>query len=81
MGNSKLFGWNYRVLRQRTPDGDTHLQIHEVYYNKKGRPYAATENGIAVGGATRKEMQREIERMRRALSKPILDFELFKKKK
>jgi hypothetical protein len=40
--------WNYRVLRH--PDG--HLALHEVYYDKAGKPISYTARPIHFAGGT-----------------------------
>ena len=44
----KKMSWNHRVLAHK--DGDEmYLQIHEVYYDKDGKPNGYTANGVSVG--------------------------------
>ena len=40
--------WNYRVIKK-----EDYLEIHEVYYDKKGKPNGYTENAVTVGGEFR----------------------------
>lgn len=40
--------WNYRVIKHESLD-ETVYGLHEVYYDKKGKPNGYTENAVAVG--------------------------------
>jgi hypothetical protein len=70
--------WNYRVIRTRDlATGELSYAIHEVYYDKHGKPTSCTEASIAPFGETPEELKRCLELMAFALKKPVLDFEDF----
>lgn len=65
------------MIRHRNGDGDgiDFFQIHEVYYDEGGTPKSITEDAVGVGGNTKKEIADVLDMMRKALEKPVLDFE------
>ena len=48
--------------------------LHEVYYDK-GKVVNCTENPIAPFGETPKELQQNLELMKKAFDKPTLSYE------
>lgn len=73
-------GWNYRVIEFTSPDGDPWRAIHEVHYSSDGRPTSYAENPASVGWSLSDgddAADRTIERMREALTKPVLKAEAF----
>ncbi len=68
MGSSK---WNYRVLAYEDHD-DVFLQIHEVYYNEKGKADGYTKKGVCVCGENLQALTWTLDSMRKCLDKPIL---------
>lgn len=61
--------WNYRVIV--APDGQH--GIHEVYYEDDGKTIKFwSENPIAPGGESVKELRSDIGAMLHSFSKPIL---------
>lgn len=70
--------WNYRVIRFcDLTTGDCTYAVHEVYYDKCGKPTSCTEASIAPFGETPEELKRCLELMAFAFKKPVLDFEDF----
>lgn len=85
--------WNHRVVRRKQlpivdlerPD---YLCIHEVYFDagKEGTPHSVTNEGVTVGAEAEtdaesiQEMRETLERMLRALDKPIVDWDVIVKK-
>ena len=63
--------WNYRILAHKEGDG-MYLQIHEVYYDKEGKPNAYTDNFAGVGGDSLKDINWSLEKMKEATNAPIL---------
>jgi len=69
-------GWNYRVLAHK--DGDEmYFMMHEVYYNKDGIPNSYTANGVGLGSNSIEGLEWGLDKMKEALSKPILSIENF----
>ncbi len=69
--------WNYRVLRTTHKNSlheeESFYDIHEVYYDHTGKKIRAwSSTPSSVGGDTIEELHAELDRMRRALDKPIL---------
>jgi hypothetical protein len=71
-------GWNHRVLAF-TYEDEVRLQIHEVYYNKKGKPDAYTVNPVSVNGESLKNIKWTLKQMKECLNKPILSGDNFPK--
>lgn len=70
--------WNHRVLAHK--DGKNwFFQIHEVYYNEKGKPISYTANGVSVGGETVKDINWVLDKMKECTNKPILSAHNFPK--
>ncbi len=70
-------GWNYRVLAKKQSDDSIFLDIYEVYYDEDGNPEYCTENPITVGGDDLEDIQWQLDKMRDALSKPVLNYDDF----
>ncbi|NJL70698.1 MAG: hypothetical protein HC888_03315 [Candidatus Competibacteraceae bacterium] len=49
--------WNYRIVKL----ADGGYAIHEVYYDKGGKPNSMTKDAITFGGDTPEEVSRQIE--------------------
>lgn len=69
-------GWNYRVVRRQGPDGPV-FGIHEVYYNGEDEPRSCTKKPVGPMSDDVEELMKEIDRMKQALDKPVLDYEEF----
>ena len=73
--------WNYRIVEESTPDGDTWRAIHEVFYDEHDRPISVTVNPVGVYWYVEEGDQGglgTLDKMREAFDKPILkatDFE------
>ena len=64
-------GWNHRILAHK--DGDEiYFQIHEVFYDKNGKPKSYTANGISVGAESLNGINWVLEKMKESTAKPIL---------
>lgn len=64
--------WNHRVIA-RTANGERYLNIHEVYYDQpEGKIRNWTLDPVTVGGDTVEELTETLNRMLRAVSKPVL---------
>ena len=69
-------GWNYRVLAVK--DGnDWYFQIHEVHYDKAGKPNGHSRNWVGVGSSNPKDLKLVLGKMEECLSKPILSYDNF----
>ena len=68
--------WNHRVLAHKDGD-DIWFSIHEVYYDKDGKPNNYTANGVSVGGNSIKDLSWALDKMKECLNKPILSAENF----
>jgi len=63
--------WNHRILATQIND-EIFLNIHKVYYDKKGNPNGYAENPCSVGGENIKEITTDLYRMLKCRKKPIL---------
>ncbi len=63
--------WNYRVMAKEY-EGEIYFDIHEVYYDKKGKPDGCTANPVSVGGYNKKGIKWTLKMMKKATKKPIL---------
>jgi hypothetical protein len=65
-------GWNHRILvteyKHSNGEIETWYSIHEVYYDKNGKPEGPTKNAIN----SKKELRWTLKQMKIALSKPFL---------
>jgi hypothetical protein len=66
--------WNHRVMKRKTEEGEWY-DIHEVFYDEQSGKLSWTENAISPGGETIDELQKELQRMLKALDKPVLDYD------
>ena len=64
--------WNYRVLQHLDHDGDPYYEIHEVYYSKDGAIEGWTANSVGPAGSAPQELEKDIELLKVALTRPIL---------
>jgi len=68
--------WNHRVVKKTFSDqteDEEWYEIHEVYYDKRGKIEGMTVNAVAPGGRTIEELRSELKMMLKCLEKPILD--------
>ena len=68
-------GWNHRVLAHQYESlGEIcyDLRIHEVYYDKEGKPDAYTANSVGVNGESLRDIEWTLKHMLECLEKPIL---------
>lgn len=63
--------FNKRVLAYEDGE-DMFLQVHEVLYDKNGKPDGYTVNGVTVGAHSIESMLEELKRFEEAIRKPIL---------
>lgn len=63
--------WNYRIMAH-LHDDTVYFNVHEVYYNKKGKPTSYTSTAVTVGGETVDELQQVLTRMTIGTGKPVL---------
>lgn len=71
--------WNYRILAHKE-NKNWFFQIHEVYYNKKGKPTGYTENAVEIMSESVEGISWQLEQMTECLNKPILSAKNFPKK-
>ena len=66
--------WNYRLLKMKDGDDDF-FQIHEVFYNKKGKVKGYTKNGVTVAGKDIAEVKWVLMEMLSCLEKDVIQYE------
>ena len=75
--------WDYRVLRKYDRSGGktfTFYEIHEVYYDDKGKVASISEEAVNPYGENINELMIEWSMFSDAFTKPILDFDLINKR-
>lgn len=65
--------WNYRVIRSKDPDGEYYYAIHEVYYNNNQEPDSWSRDAIRMFEYSMSELEEEFGRLRKAMSKTVLE--------
>ena len=68
--------WNYRIIKRTYPNSVEIYAIHEVYYTS-GDARATTVQPCWPQGETLEELKEDFEWYRKALEKPVLDYEDF----
>lgn len=68
-----LPGWNYRIMKHIVND-EVFYKIHQVHYDKNGEPVLFTEYSITPYGCTKKALKKDVKRMLKAFTKPVLDY-------
>jgi len=63
--------WNHRILAHKDGDG-MYFQIHEVYYDKDGKPDGYTANSVSVGAESLDGINWVLDKMKECTNKPIL---------
>lgn len=64
--------WNYRVLYSKENEEDC-FAVHEVYYNKEGKPYLYTESPSVVSSEKITGLNQVMRMFYEAMNKPVLD--------
>jgi hypothetical protein len=71
--------WNYRIVRRPWGDGSTgekFFAIHEAFYSDdKEKPERFTAEPAVVTGDTPEELADVLDKMREALTKPVLEYD------
>ena len=75
----KLKHWNFRIISHVTDKGEKWLGIHEVYYDEKEKPQCYSSDPQSVMGESIEDIKWFLSSMKKALDKPILKEEDFKK--
>lgn len=68
--------WNHRVIK-REIRGEVSFGIHEVYYGEDNVPHSYTTEPVEPYGDTLEELEKDLERFKLALKKPVLTKEDF----
>lgn len=69
--------WSYRVVRKKEDSGEVSFGIHEVYYDKHGKPQFCSNGSIEPIGESVRALKTELSRMQKAFCQPILKYEDF----
>lgn len=69
------------MVKHTDSEGITHFGIHEVYYDKEGRPSMYTESAMAPYGETLEELSEDVNHFAAAFTKPVLSTSDFDKEK
>lgn len=75
--------WNHRVLKHvQKLNGKTytHYAIHEVYYDKKGKPNMCSLSPDPIQSEEKQDLKDAYLMMASAFGKPILNYSDFNKK-
>lgn len=73
--------WSYRVIRMvgintKTNTPFSFYEVHEIYYDKYGKPDALTVESISPSGETIPEFMWSWRKYRRAFSLPVLVYDV-----
>jgi len=63
--------WNYRILAHKEDD-EMYFKIHEVQYDKNGKPISHNSNGVIVGSESLEGINWVLDKMKECTNKPIL---------
>lgn len=65
--------WDHRVVRTEV-GGEIFYSIHEAYYttSEDKIPHSITELEVAPNGESLEELEKELERYKKALAEPVL---------
>lgn len=66
--------WNYRVMREKTPDNEYWYGIFTVYYDENSKPDGHSLEKAGVGGDSMEEVRSCFEQFERALDEPVLEW-------
>ena len=66
-------GWDYRIVRKTTEDGDEWLSVQEIYYDDETSEPMAQTIDLQVEGDTITGMRAQLELMLKSLEEPVLD--------
>ncbi len=72
-----MANWDYRVVRKKEATGEITFNIHEVYYNKHGKPEFCSGGPMEPSAESVQELRTQVIRMLKAIDKPILRSEDF----
>lgn len=65
--------WNYRIIQYDVSEpNDPFFGIHEVRYDKKGKPNGYTLRAIGTVGESKEVIADTLDMMHRALMQPVL---------
>ena len=72
-----LTHWNYRTVK-REEDGEVTFAVYEAYYeDEETKPCAISQNPVYVCGDTLDELRKDLNNYRKALDRPVLNYEDF----
>lgn len=71
--------WNYRILVS-VEHGEEVYSVHEVYYDKKGKPNGYIENKNIMNWDSKKSIKWTLKKIKEAMKKPLLSKQNFPKK-
>jgi len=66
--------WNYRMVK-RVQAGETSYTIHEAFYDAEGKVENITEDSVRAFGETPDELFEDLNRMKEAYGRPVLDYD------
>lgn len=69
--------WDYRVVRKKEPNGSMIFGVHEVFYNKHGKPQFCSSRPIEPMNENISGLRTSVCQMMKAFDKPILRYEDF----
>lgn len=69
--------WDYRVVRKKEDNGSMTFGIHEVFYDKHGKPQFCSNRSMEPTGESIRDLRASVVQMMKAFNKPILRYEDF----
>ena len=67
--------WNYRVMKHKLNESESFYGIHEVYYNRNGKPDGWSKDSITPERESPQELKEDLEMMIKAFDKPVLNYD------
>lgn len=73
--------WNHRVIAHDDyiTTENVYYMIHEVFYDKEGKPDGCTANPITINGEDLESLHWVVDKIKECLDKPILSKKNFPK--
>lgn len=65
--------WNYRVIRSVDAEGEPLYSVHEVYYDKDGKPDSWTCDPVFLSAESVQQLIKDVVWILKSLTEPVLE--------